>query len=78
MTGEDEDAQAVARERERHLADLRHIPAERARLGQREHDLVRYARMIGITWDDIAAAIGTAADAALEQYGEPGPDEDPF
>lgn len=74
----DDDAELVRRERERHMADLRQIPAERARLGQRERDLVRYARIIGISWDDIAEAIGGTADQARGTYGEPEPGEDPF
>lgn len=74
----DDDAEVIRRERERHTAKLREIPARRAELGQRERDLVRYARLLGIGWDQIAEAIGSTADAAAGQYGEPEPGADPF
>jgi hypothetical protein len=74
----DGDAEVIRRERERHTAMLRAIPDERAELDQRERDLVRYARLLGIGWDQIAEAIGGTADAALRQYGEPEPGADPF
>lgn len=74
----DDDAAILARERERHLMALREIPDDRARLDARERDLVRYARHIGISWDDIAQAIGGTAGDALEQYGEPEPGDSPF
>jgi hypothetical protein len=74
----DDDAEVIRRERERHTTMLRAIPDERAELDQRERDLVRYARLLGIGWDQIAEAIGGTADAALGQYGEPEPGADPF
>lgn len=74
----DDDAELIRQERERHLTALRDIPARRARLSQHEHDTVRYARIIGISWDQIAHAIGSTADQARDKYGEPGPGEDPF
>jgi hypothetical protein len=76
--GPDDDAQVIRREREHHIAALRQIPGERARLSQRERDLVRYARLLGIGWDQIADAIGSTADAAAERYGEPEPGAEPF
>jgi len=77
-TGEDEDAELLAREREQHMAIVRGIPAARAELAEGERSLVHYARMLGISWDDIAAAIGAAADEARKQYGEPPADAEPF
>ena len=78
--GPDDDAQVIRRERERHMAMLREIPATRARLDKRERDLVRYARLLGIGWDDIAEAIGgfSAGWQAAEKYGEPEPGAEPF
>lgn len=74
----DEDAELVAREREQHMAILRGIPDRQTDLYEQERSVVRYARMLGISWDDIAAAIGTTGEAALEQYGEPAPGDMPF
>jgi hypothetical protein len=76
--GPDDDAQVIRRERERHMTALREIPGERDRLDKRERDLVRYARLLGIGWDQIAEATGGTADAALERYGEPEPGAEPF
>jgi hypothetical protein len=74
----DEDAAILAREREAHMPALRDIPARRAELAERELAVVHYARMIGISWDDIAEAIGGNADDAREKYGEPPPGAEPF
>lgn len=75
----DDDAQVVAREREHYLARLRQIPGERASLDRHERELVRYARLIDISWDDIAAAIGHEDNITVqEKYGEPGPGAEPF
>jgi hypothetical protein len=76
----DDDTEVIRREREHHITALREIPGERARLDQRERDLVRYARLLGIGWDDIADAIGgfSAGWQAAEKYGEPEPGAEPF
>jgi hypothetical protein len=75
----DDDAEVIRREREYYTAMLREIPGERARLGQRERDLVRYARLLGIGWDDIAEAIGHEDNITVqEKYGEPEPGAEPF
>jgi hypothetical protein len=74
----DEDAELVARERERHMTLVRGIPAARAELDGRELAIVRYARMLGIGWESIGEATGTSADAAREKYGEPAPGDMPF
>lgn len=80
MSDADDDAEVIRRERERHMAALRDIPARRAQLAEHERVTVRYARMIGISWDDIATAIGgfSAGWQAAEKYGEPEPGADPF
>jgi hypothetical protein len=74
----DEDAELVARERGKHMAIMRGIPRRRAELAEAERDMVRYARLLGIGWDEIAAAIGGTADEALGQYGEPARGTDLF
>lgn len=74
----DEDAELVARERDKHMAIMRGIPRRRAELAEAERDMVRYARLLGISWDDIGTAIGMTGEAALKQYGEPEPGADPF
>jgi hypothetical protein len=75
----DDDAEVIRRERELHTAMLRAIPDERAELDQRERDMVRYARLLGIGWDEIAAAIGHEDNITVqEKYGEPEPGADPF
>jgi hypothetical protein len=74
----EEDAELVARERSYYLTRLREIPVDRARIDERERDLTRSARMAGVGWDLIGAAIGLTAEAALEKHGEPAPGEDPF
>lgn len=79
MSDADDDAEVIRRERERHMAALRDIPARRAQLAEHERVTVRYARMIGISWDDIATAIGHEDNITVqEKYGEPEPGEDPF
>ena len=60
------------------MASLREIPEARRRAAERERDLVHYARQLGISWDDIAAAIGGSAGEAVAEYGEPEPGADPF
>lgn len=74
----DDDAAAVRREREWLLSKLRRARVDRVLLDEREHDLVKAARIAGIGWPEIAEAIGTTADAALAKHGEPEPGEDPF
>ena len=76
----DEDAELVAREREQHMAMLRDIPRRRAELAEHERIVVHYARLLGISWDDIAAAVGgfNSGQQAAERYGEPSPEADPF
>lgn len=59
-------------------ARLAEVPADRARLEERERDLVRYCRSIGIGWEEIGEATGMTAEAALEKHGEPEPGEPPF
>jgi hypothetical protein len=73
-----EDAEVLARERRYYLNLLGEIPVERARLEERERDLARFVRSIGVPWDEIAAAVGLTAEAALERYGEPEPGRAPF
>lgn len=74
-----EDDEVIRRERENHMTMLRSIPRRRAELDEMERSIVRYARLIGISWDDIAEAIGHEDNITVqEKYGEPGPDEDPF
>lgn len=75
----DEDAQLVAREREQHMAMLRSIPDARREAAEREQAIVRYARMLGISWDDIAEAIEHQDNITVqEKYGEPEPGDSPF
>jgi hypothetical protein len=74
----DEDAAVLAREREAHMALLRAIPGERARLAEREQAAVHYARLLGIGWDEVGSALGMGAGEALERYGEPPADAEPF
>jgi hypothetical protein len=57
----DEDLALVARAREHHMTMLRGIPQERRDAAERERAIVRYARQLGISWDDIAAAVGGSA-----------------
>jgi hypothetical protein len=78
--GAEEDAELLERERSHYLSLLREIPADRARLDERERDLVRYLRTIGIGWDEIAKTVGgfSAGWQAAEKYGEPEPGEAPF
>lgn len=74
----DKDAALLAREREQHMAMLRGIPQARKDAAERERAIVHFARHLGISWPDIAAAIGSTADVALAEYGEPQPGADPF
>lgn len=76
----EDDAEAVRREREWHLARLRELRTERTRIDALEADLARSARTAGISWDEIAAAIGgfSAGWQAAEKYGEPEPGTAPF
>lgn len=74
----EEDAEVIASERRHYLTLLREIPGERARLEERERDLARFTRSIGVGWDEIGPAVGLTAEAALEKYGEPEPGEAPF
>ena len=74
----EEDAELLRRERDRHMAVLRDIPRRRTELAEHERIVVHYARLLGISWDEIAAAVGGTAEAALGTYGEPEPGADPF
>lgn len=55
------------------------IPRRRRELADLERSHVHNARQDGLSWEDIAAAIGgdLTAERALEQYGEPAEDEEP-
>lgn len=74
----DEDAELVRREREWLLERLAEIPADRARLDERERLFVRNARANGTGWDEIGEALGITGAEALGKHGEPPPDEAPF
>lgn len=75
----DEDAADIARERQYWLEQLAAIPAKRKQLEQDERETVWQARFAGITWEDIAEAVGSKYPAAMRQaYGEPGPGDMPF
>jgi hypothetical protein len=73
-----EDAAILAREREWLLGMLRDTVTERQRQDERERLLVRNARIAGIGWDEVAGALGMGAGEALERYGEPPADAEPF
>lgn len=76
MSAADEDAEDIRREQQHWLAKLQAIPGKRAQLDVDERETVRQARLAGVGWDEIAAAIGVTDPAA--RYGEPDPDQDPF
>lgn len=75
---EEEDAEVLRREREAYMAKLGEVVSDREMLDRKERDLARYARHIGIGWDEIGGALGMTAAEALEKFGEPPPGEDPF
>lgn len=73
---EGEDPELLARARE-HTTTLLHgmsltrlTPDRSHHLVEVERHVVHSARQLGMTWDDIAAAIGITAEQAREQYGE--------
>ncbi len=72
----DDDAADIAREQQHWLTQLNAIPAKREQLGHDEQETVRQARLAGISWNQIAAALGSTAGEVREKYGEPG--GDPF
>lgn len=49
------------------LAHLAEIPAARARLEERELELIDRARQAGATWSQVAAALGLTSRQAAEQ-----------
>jgi len=49
------------------LAELAHLQAERTRLDERELELIERARHDGVTWTQIAAALGLASRQAAQQ-----------
>ena len=49
------------------LAHLAELPAARARLDERELELIDRARQAGATWVQVAAALGLASRQAAEQ-----------
>ena len=74
----EEDAEDVRREQEWLLARLREIPADRARLEERERGLAHGARAAGMGWDKIGEALGMTAEATRVKFGEPPPGRVPF
>ena len=76
--GAEEDARLIASERSYYLRLLGELPADRARLEERERDLVHYLRAIGVGWDKIGEALEVTGDEALAKHGEPPPGSAPF
>lgn len=77
MSTEDEDAADVERERDYWLGKLADIPAKRAQAEADERETVRQARLAGVTWHQVAEALGIRSWLlAKDKYGEP--EGDPF
>ena len=74
MSNDGEDPELLARIRAQQIGLLEGVQRRRLELAETERSLVHGARREGISWDEIAGAIGISAAIAREQYGEPEPE----